>query len=454
MPDTDDPYRHRGTRAIQRMVEFAPSTGGLALWVRHVDLPQDAGASAIATDGNVLYYGTDFDLLPLAEQTALVAHEVLHIALRHPQRLLDLRQVVGDVDLRLFNICADAIVNSTLSHLAWLTLPRASVFLETLVAIALGEQHSVEKALLEWDVERLYRAIDDRRLGARGGRRSNRHERGGGAGASDGGAGHPDARDSPEEAQRAGPREDGPRAAQVRAMGSQALADLIPGPLRAAPETEAEEARTWSERLLRAHAGDGAHSLLRTLIADVPRTRTPWEQVLRAQLAHSLAPKPGISWSRPSRSYIANQGRAGPHRRLPWTPGFSSLRPSPHLVVIVDVSGSIEDGLLGKFAREIEAITRRQEAALVLIVGDDQVRRVTEFEPGRSDLRDIEFSGGGGTDFTPLLQEADKHRPDVAVVLTDLEGPAHFRPRWPVIWAVPEAHASAVQPFGRKLTLG
>ena len=138
MPDTDDPYRHRGTRAIQRMVEFAPSTGGLALWVRHVDLPQDAGASAIATDGNVLYYGTDFDLLPLAEQTALVAHEVLHIALRHPQRLLDLRQVVGDVDLRLFNICADAIVNSTLSHLAWLTLPRASVFLETLVAIALG----------------------------------------------------------------------------------------------------------------------------------------------------------------------------------------------------------------------------------------------------------------------------------------------------------------------------
>jgi predicted metal-dependent peptidase len=55
---------------------------------------------------------------------------VLHIALRHPQRLLDLRQVLGDVDLRLFNICADAIVNSTLSHLAWLTLPRASVFLD------------------------------------------------------------------------------------------------------------------------------------------------------------------------------------------------------------------------------------------------------------------------------------------------------------------------------------
>jgi predicted metal-dependent peptidase len=138
---------------------------------------------------------------------------------------------------------------------------------------------------------------------------------------------------------------------------------------------------------------------------------------------------------------------------LPWTPGFSSLKPSPHLVVIVDVSGSIEDALLDRFAREIEAITRRQEAGLGLIVGDDEVRRVAEFAPGRSDLRNIDFSGGGGTNFTPLLEEADKHRPDVVVVLTDLDGPAHFRPRWPVIWAVPEAYAATVQPFGRKITL-
>jgi predicted metal-dependent peptidase len=106
-----------------------------------------------------------------------------------------------------------------------------------------------------------------------------------------------------------------------------------------------------------------------------------------------------------------------------------------------------------RFAREIEAITRRLEAGLVLIIGDNRVQKVTRFAPGQSDLRDIEFNGGGGTDFTPLLEEADNHHPDIAVVLTDLDGPAHFRPRWPVIWAVPEAHELAVQPFGRKLTL-
>jgi predicted metal-dependent peptidase len=139
---------------------------------------------------------------------------------------------------------------------------------------------------------------------------------------------------------------------------------------------------------------------------------------------------------------------------MPFEPGFSPTKTAPRLAVIVDVSGSIEDMLMGRFAREIEAIIRRQEAGLVLIIGDDKVRRVEVFEPGRRfDLSEIKFSGGGGTDFTPLLQEADKHRPDIAVVLTDLEGPANFHPRWPVIWAVPESHARAVQPFGRKLTL-
>jgi len=193
--------------------------------------------------------------------------------------------------------------------------------------------------------------------------------------------------------------------------------------------------------------------MLRALIADLPTTRTPWQHLLRTQLARGLAPQPALSWSRPTRSYMANQGRGGPNRRLPWEPGFSRSKSVPRLVVIVDVSGSIEDALMARFAREIEAITRRLEAGLVLVIGDDRVRHVEHFEPGVADLSGIEFSGGGGTDFTPLLEEADKHRPDIGVVLTDLEGPARYRPRWPVIWAVPESERSPMQPFGRKIQL-
>jgi hypothetical protein len=473
---------HRGTRAIQRMVEFAPSTGGLALWVRHVDLPPPEaapspleaasgvdhgapraapsgaggpGATArvpaslrratkrppVSTDGHTLYYDARFEQLPLAAQAGQVAHEVLHVALRHPQRYHQLRALVGDVDLQLYNTCADAIVNSTLAHLSWLELPGDAVRLERLLDGARIAHGGAEQALLEWDVERLYRAIDDRRskVDQRAGRTEDPRRRGPGSGQQP---------------------EDGPRAASVRALGDDdGVADILADETaQGSPETQAEEAREWSERILRAHAGDGAFSMLRALLADLPGTRTPWEQVLRTRLARGLSRRPALSWSRPARSYLANQGRVGAHGRLPWEPGFGGTQLAPRLALVVDVSGSIEPRLLERFTREIQAILRRQEAALTLVIGDDQVRRVEQIDPNRGgsrrlDLRTLEFEGGGGTDFTPLLEEADQHRPDIGVVLTDLEGPARFAPRWPVIWAVPPQHASAVPPFGRLLVI-
>ncbi|MFC0239496.1 vWA domain-containing protein [Rhodopseudomonas telluris] len=458
MPEAAALYSHRGTRAIQRMVEFAPSTGGLALWVRHQDLPADGNEPACpaVTDGTTVYYSPAFDRLPIAEQAGLVAHEVLHIALRHPQRFVELQRVIGDVDLELYTICADAIVNSTLAHLSWLKLPAKSVMLEQLLAQALKREQPPEAALLEWDVEKLYRAIDDRGQTTSNGKQKSKEDSRSGSEADASGSGgrNPSQAQSNSEKESAEQRADGSRSAKVRELGAGGARDLIPNAeSQSAPEAEAEHARDWSERILRGHAGDGAFSMLRTLIADLPRTRTPWAQVLRVQLARGLAKKPSLTWSRPARSYIANQGRAGNHR-MPFEPGFCATKNEPRLALIIDVSGSIDDRLIERFANEIETILRRQEAGLVLIIGDERVRQVEFFEPGRRFvLSEIEFSGGGGTDFTPLLAEADRHKPDIAVVLTDLEGPADFKPRWPVIWAVPETHAQATQPFGRLLTL-
>ena len=82
--------QHRGTRAVQRMVEFAPSSGGLALWVRHEDLTSEMSAQApiVATDGLTVFYSAAFEKLPVAAQAGHVAHAVLHIALRHAQRFV------------------------------------------------------------------------------------------------------------------------------------------------------------------------------------------------------------------------------------------------------------------------------------------------------------------------------------------------------------------------------
>ena len=482
MPETAgaNQLEHRGVRAVQRLVEYAPASGNLALWVRHHDVAEgvrfgppraDEGEAApVFTDGLALHYRPGFERLPVEQQAGWVAHQVLHIALRHVQRHAELVRRIGDVDLQLFNHCADAIVNSALAHLTWLELPPGAVLLETVLAEVLAWDQSRDTGLMEWDVERLYRAVDDRRAAAmsrrsRSGRGASSQgasgdegrpgEQGGGHGGRSGNEAPDDqaaADSSPQPAPT--PRVDGPRAARLRQLGSEAAPDLLPDPRALGdPGLEAEASREWAERLQRAQAGDGPLSLVRLLLADLPRVRTPWEQVLRTRLARGLSRRPDLSWSRPSRSYLANQGRSGPHHRLPWEPGRTGSRSVPRLALVVDVSGSIDDGLLARFTREVEAIVRRQESALVLVVGDCAVQRVEHYQPGHAALQGLQVGGGGGTDFSPLLAEAERHRPDLIVVLTDLDGPALHRPACPVLWAVPPSHARAGEPFGTKLVL-
>ena len=253
-----------------------------------------------------------------------MAHEVLHIALRHPQRYLELQQLLGDVDLQLFNICADAIVNSALGHLGWLQLPPRAVLLESCWPARCAWARRVDSALLQWDVERLYRAIDDRRPHAVAKRqwqergRARRRQAGAGTAGSGGTA----------QAARDGARRIDGRAARAQ-LGARQPAR--PGARRrrtaAAPEDEAEATREWCERLLRAHAGDGEHSLLRTLLADLPRSRTPWEQVLRTQLARALSPQRSRVVVAAIALVPGQPGRArAAHRRMPFEPGFSPCR--------------------------------------------------------------------------------------------------------------------------------
>ncbi|WP_043816361.1 DUF2201 family putative metallopeptidase, partial [Rubrivivax gelatinosus] len=227
MPEPSSVHLHRGTRAVQRLVEFAPSTGGLALWAHHRDRSADEPVPTIATDGHTIWYGPGFEALTLPQQAGLVAHEVLHVALRHPQRYSELQQIVGDVDLQLFNLCADAIVDSTLSHLSWLELPAAAVTLDRLLVTALGIEQTLDKALLEWDVERLYREIDDRRQDGRDGKRQGRKQQEGGE---DGKASKRSSDKSAQESENAsGQQADGPRAARARSLARGLVPDLLPG---------------------------------------------------------------------------------------------------------------------------------------------------------------------------------------------------------------------------------
>ena len=498
---------HRGTRAIQRLVEFAPASGGLALWMQHRDV-ETVPASVcfadydnryshkpwiIGNDGSTLFYGPQFQKYSLEEQTGMVAHQVLHVALRHVDREIQLRERYGQIDAELFALCADAIVNASLSHLTWLMLPKGSVFLDKLLQDVLGIEQTPDVSLHKWDTESLYRAIDDRQTSGGGNARQG-HGRGKAGDNSENSpnsargkaslnnstedntsqstrkdnltsntqAAKSDANNKPSGSPQTAVQfqtadqlvefKDGPKSLAARQLAGTIIRDLIPSP-STSPETRLEQSMQWSERLLSAHAADADQSFMRQLLADNLRSKTPWEQVLRTRMQHALSLHCDVNWSRPTRSWLANRGRTSSGHRLPWQPGTSCSRTSPRLCILVDVSGSIEDALLQRFSNEIDRIVRTFNTETLLLIGDDRVRERHRLKSGVAQLRAVQFSGGGGTDFVPMIEAAGEFKPDIGVFLSDLEGPAGDAPAWPIVWAVPiEANAQPV-PYGQRILL-
>ncbi len=457
MSDAPVGGEHRGTRAVSQLIERAPATGSLALWMQHRDVDKLAVAAPIANDGRTVFYTPAFAQLDLLAQVGWVAHQILHVAFRHVTRRESLRGVLGDVDDTLFTVCADVLVNSTLSHLDWMTLPRGALSLDQFVARVLHEDLSLDAALARYDVERLYRAVDDRRAAgagtSHGGGEQDNARRSGQRATTKSGTSNAESANTRQASEGVAVRADGPRSAAARTLHNAESNDLLPAQENEQPEDAAQAQRSWSQRLLRGHASDGEFSLLRVLSADVPRSRVPWQQVLRTRVARRLIRAPEVSWSRPSRSWLANQGRSANGRRLPFEPGRVSARLAPSLVVVLDVSGSIDDALLAQLSTHLRALCRQSGAVSTVIGGDDRVRFVEQLKGAELDLTAFKFDGGGGTDFEPLLAEAAQHRPDYAVVLTDLDGPAGPTPAFPVLWAVTAEHAEAEVPFGRLLVV-
>ena len=477
---------HRGTRAIQQLVEFAPASGGLALWMQHRDVDQAPEAACfqitdkkrfaerwvVGNDGSTLFYGPAFSDYSLEEQTGMVAHQVLHVALRHVDREAQLRHRDHDIDAELFAVCADAIVNSSLSHLAWLQLPKGSVMLDQLLLQVLGIEQSVDISLHQWSTETLYRAIDDRTTSGSSSSSSSsssisdQHAGDSGKEAEhasnqrSASTAHSDSQSSSAEnakqlqhsQQTPQDHNDGPKAHAARQLAATIIRDLIPS-ASSSPETRTEQSMQWQERLLRAHAADQDQSFMRQLLADNNHGRTPWEQILRTTVQRALSLQTELNWSRPTRSWLANRGKTSTGKRLPWQPGTSYSRHSPRLCIMVDVSGSVDNKLMQRFANELDRIIRTFKAECLLIAGDDTVREQHRLKPGVEQLRELNLQGGGGTDFVPLIEQASTFKPDIGLFLTDLDGPAGEPPAWPIVWAVPASAIAMPIPYGRRIIL-
>lgn len=398
----------RAAQAIAHLGEVDAALAVLALWCRHRD-----GTGPTTTEGETIVYGPGFDLLSLPEQVGLVAHHVLHVALRHSARSAGLSQRLGDAfDPELFTLAADGIINETLI-LAGHVIPRPAVVLTELLAVAGSPAPSAVAALERWDADRLAMALHSDPTRAKRLRDWARTR-----GFSDD--------------LRTGPRDDS-------------------GP--------AQSAADWRNQILRAiaagrKAGSGIGQF-GAILADLVPDQVPWEVHLRSLLARALVDRPTASWHRPSRPFIARLAEAERTRgAVPvFEPGYRRSGHRPKIVVGLDTSSSIDLQTLRLFWAEAEGIARRTGAEVHLLAFDETVHAACQVDPAawRHHMPGP-VRTGGGTDFTDLFARSARLQPSILVVLTDLDAPIPPAPGFPVLWAV--RGSVEKPPYGKLLFIG
>lgn len=398
----------RAAQAIAHLGEVDAALAVLALWCRHRD-----GLGPTATQGEVISYGPGFDLLALPEQVGLVAHHVLHVALRHSARSAGLAERLGDAfDPALFALAADGIINETLV-LAGHAIPRPAVLLTELLAVAGMPAPSAVAALELWDADRLAMALHS----------------------------------------------DSGRARRVRDWAEKRgfSDDLKTGPPDETGPTQS--AADWRNQVLRAiaagrKAGSGI-GRLGAILADLAPDQVPWEVRLRGLLARAMAERPRASWTRPARPFLARLAEAErTGGAVPvFEPGYRRSGERARIVVGLDTSSSIDPQTLRLFWAEAGGIARRTGAEVHLLAFDETVHAAGPFDPAtwRDRMQD-QVRTGGGTDFTDLFAQCGRLHPSVLVVLTDLDAPLPAAPGFPVIWAVPGPVERP--PFGKLLVIG
>lgn len=139
----------------------------------------------------------------------------------------------------------------------------------------------------------------------------------------------------------------------------------------------------------------------------------PWPQVLASAIRRAVAWTNGLvdySYSRPSRRQSAVRSVVLPAMR----------RPQPDIAIVVDTSGSVDDGLLAQALAEVGG------ALAACGTADSSVRVLSVDSAAHTVQRvrrtaDVRLVGGGGTDmgYGVTAAASMRPRPDVVIVLTD-----------------------------------
>jgi len=148
-------------------------------------------------------------------------------------------------------------------------------------------------------------------------------------------------------------------------------------------------------------------------VAEILDPVVPWNQVLHA------AVRRGIGWGQGQVDYtysrISRRQHAVGDAVVP-----ALRRPVPAVAVVVDTSGSIDDGLLAQAMGEVRAVLSSlavPDSSVTVLAVDAAVQTTQRIR----DVGDVRLSGGGGTDMGVGIAAAlgSKPVPQSIIVLTD-----------------------------------
>lgn len=411
-------------QARKYCITKSPGFAGVALLPQYyiVDPKDDMGKEYGFTDGKSIWLGTRLFKEKPKAQAFVIIHEVLHVALRHPQRALALRKARLSRGLpwsdEVFNWAADAIVHHSMRALnTWLQKPDIGLItFENLLPATVLQERPPHK----WNVESLFVYLMDAAM--------NAHNPAGGEGQGQ----------NPQSIQDWGK-------AHLPKNGKGMMDIQIPisnPELGVKPDTQ-EEARNWEGRVKRAAAGDRPGGVMKEILFDIPVTKTPWRYILRKFISDAVMPQTVVRPTKPSRQTIILDSFNASHNALPHIPFFPAYKSKEgirKIVVVIDTSGSIDDQMCEYFAGEIQTLRKKLGCDLTMLTCDTEVHQtinVRAFDNLQAIIKQYGgFKGRGGTNFVPGVEAAEKiPGASVIVYLTDMCGPYPSKCRLPLLWA-------------------
>lgn len=400
--------RHRA-----RLLIHAPFYGAVGA---ELDLVIDPTCDTAWTNGKAIGINPDFALgLSGDHLTGVVAHEILHVAMRHNYRR-------GNRDPQTWNEACDYAINGILVRDGF-TLPDDALLDDRFESLS---------------AEQVYAKLVDER--------------------------DQDDQDGDQQPGDQGDQQDGTQSQQQPGQGSQGNQKQGTqdnqggvGDVRDASDDAPTEA-DWQTKIvnhaklarnLNAVYGNAATDAQDRAAADAAKPNVNWRDVLQQFMTRTT--QEDFTWARPNRRHLGGDLHM---------PSLAS-EAAGVVAVAIDTSGSVDEQQLARFIAELQGVVDQIQPERVIVWScDNRLRGTQTFE--RGDQIQPRIRGGGGTSFAPVFQALDETHEDVACLVYFTDGMARMpkvTPTVPTLWAitVPQSQyerAAATYSFVEPATFG